>query len=54
MDEIYLEFLIDCASEMQTNAKNTEECNDIRMVYLQKAIRILDTAVNYLDRNRED
>ena len=54
MDEVYFGFFIDYASEMQTNAKNTEECNDIRMVYLQKAIRILDTAVNYLDKNRED
>ncbi len=54
MDEVYLGFFIDYASEMQTNAKNTEERNDIRMVYLQSAIRLLDNAVNYLDENRED
>lgn len=54
MDEIYLEFLIDYASEMQTNAKNTDEHNDIRVVYLKRAIRILDTAVQYLDEHKED
>ena len=54
MDEIYLEFLIDYASEMQTNAKNTDERNDIRVVYLKRAIRILDNAVNHLEENRED
>ena len=54
MNEIYLEFLIDHAIEMQTNAKNTDERNDIRVVYLKSAIRILDKAVNYLDENRED
>ena len=55
MDEIYLEFLIDYAtSELQTNAKNTDESNDMRVVYLKSAIRILDKAVNYLDENREE
>ena len=54
MDEIYLEFLIDYASEMQTHAKNADERNDIRVVYLKRAIRILDNAVNYLEENKED
>ena len=54
MDEIYLEFLIDYASEMQSHAKNTDESNDIRVVYLKRAIRILDNAVNHLDENREE
>ena len=55
MDEIYLEFLIDYAtSELQTNAKNPDESNDMRVAYLKSAIRILDKAVNYVEENKED
>ena len=48
MDEHYLLSLLDYASDMQLKAKNPDQDRDVRVLYLDNAIRILDKAVSYL------